>query len=275
MQQNGYRSSQKRSTGTEKIPLIMLLVLLACIIGSDWFFKLGLNWVDYTIIGIIFLSAFIGYVKGLISALFSLVGYVAAVVCAVLFSEQVALFIMKNTRITESITESLKNLYSGISIPAFNQSLDLSAFKNNSQIFEQIPELQKFLQENSMLGQLFENVNPLASASDAISNVLTSITDVLVFSVLKVISIIAVFIVVKLAVAIAGMLVNSLISQSNFLSTTNKTIGLALGTIIGCLVVFVICSYIVPFIGSMNIIKLPAEYQQSRVIGWLFQSSVY
>ena len=54
---------------------------------------------DYTIIGIIFLSAFIGYVKGLISALFSLVGYVAAVVCAVLFSEQVALFIMKNTRI--------------------------------------------------------------------------------------------------------------------------------------------------------------------------------
>ena len=275
MQQNGYGFSRKRNTGTEKVPLIMLLVLLACIIGSDWFFKLDLNWVDYTIIGIIFLSAFIGYVRGLIGALFSLVGYVAAVICAVLFSEHVALFIMKNTRITETITENLKELYSGISIPAFSQSLDLSAFKSNNQMLDQIPELQKFLQDNSMFGQMFENVNPLASASGAVSNILTSITDVLVFSVLKVISIIAVFFIVKLAVAIVGMLVNSLISQSNFLSTTNKTIGLALGAIIGCLVVFVICSYIVPFIGSMNIIKMPVEYQQSKVVGWLFQSSAF
>ncbi|HEY8500087.1 MAG TPA: CvpA family protein [Clostridia bacterium] len=272
MQQNEYGFSRRKRTGTEKIPLIMLLVLLICIIGSDWIFKLGLNWVDYTIIGIVFLSAFIGYVRGLIGALFSLVGYVAAVVCAVLFSEHVALFIMKNTRITESITESLKNLYSGISIPAFSQSLDLSAIKNNAQVLEQIPELQKFLQDNTMFGQMFQNVNPLASVSGAISNALTSITDVLVFSVLKVISIIAVFIVVRLVVAIVGMLVNSLISQSNFLSTTNKTIGLALGAIIGCVVVFVICSYIIPFIGSMNIIKMPAEFQQSKVIGWLFHS---
>jgi len=275
MQQNGYGFLRKRNTGTEKIPLIMLLVLLACIIGSDWFFKLGLNWVDYTIIGIIFLSAFIGYVKGLIGAVFSLAGYVAAVICAVLFSEQVALLVMKNTRITELVTDSLRNLYSGISIPAFSQSLDLSVFKSNNQMFEQVPELQKFMQENLMFGQLFEKVNPLASGSQAISNALSSITDVLVFSILKVISIIVIFFVVKLVIVIIGMLVNSLISQSNFLNTTNKTIGLALGAIIGCLVVFVICSYIVPFIGSMNIIIMPAEYQQSKVIGWLFQSSVY
>jgi len=253
----------------------MLLILLACIIGADWFFKLDLNWVDYTIIGIVFLSAFIGYVKGLISAVFSLVGYVAAVICAVLFSEPVALFIMKNTRITELIAEKLRDIYSGISVPVFSQSLDLSSIQNNSQMLEQIPELQKFLQDNSMFGQLFEKVNPLESASQAISGALTSITDILVFSILKVISVIAVFFVVKLAVVIVGMLVNSLISQSNFLSTTNKTIGLVLGAIIGCLVVFVICSYIVPFIGSMNIIKIPAEYQQSKVVGWLSQPPVF
>ncbi|NLG88070.1 MAG: CvpA family protein [Clostridiaceae bacterium] len=275
MQENGYRSSRRRHTGTDKIPLIMLLILLACIIGADWFFKLDLNWVDYTIIGIVFLSAFIGYVKGLISAVFSLVGYVAAVICAVLFSEPVALFIMKNTRITELIAEKLRDIYSGISVPVFSQSLDLSSIQNNSQMLEQIPELQKFLQDNSMFGQLFEKVNPLESASQAISGALTSITDILVFSILKVISVIAVFFVVKLAVVIVGMLVNSLISQSNFLSTTNKTIGLVLGAIIGCLVVFVICSYIVPFIGSMNIIKIPAEYQQSKVVGWLSQPPVF
>ncbi|NLM28346.1 MAG: CvpA family protein [Clostridiaceae bacterium] len=275
MQQNGYRSSRRRHTGTDKIPLIMLLILLACIIVADWIFKLGLNWVDYTLIGIIFLSAFIGYVRGLIGAVFSLVGYVAAVICAALFSEPVALFIMKNTKIAELINEKLKDIYSGISIPVFNQSLDLSSIQSNSQMLEQIPELQEFLQENSMLGQLFENVSPLESASQAISGALSSITDVLVFSIIKVISVIALFFVVKIAVSIVGMLVNSLISQSNFLSTTNKTIGLALGAIIGCLVVFVVCSYIVPFIGSMNIIKIPAEYQQSKVVGWLFQSSVF
>lgn len=275
MQRNGYGYSRKRHTRTDKIPLIMLLVLLGCIIGSDLLFKLGLNWVDYIIIGIVFLSAFIGYVRGLIGAVFSLVGYVAAVICSVLFSEHVALLIMKNTRITESITEKLRDMYSGISIPAFNQSLDLSSIQSNGQILEQFPELQKFLQENLMFGQLFENVNPLASGSQSISNALSSLMDVLVFSVLKVISIIAVFIIVKLVVSIIGMLVNSLISQSNFLSTTNKTIGLALGAIIGCLVVYVVFSFIMPFTGSMNIIKMPAEYQQSKVIGWLFQSSVF
>ena len=121
-----------------------------------------------------------------------------------------------------------------------------------------------------MFGQLFESVNPLASGAEAISNVITSITDLLVYSVLKVISIILVFFVVKMIVVIVGKLVNTLITQSNFLSTTNKTIGLALGTIIGCLIVFIAVSYIIPFIGSLSIIKMPDEYGQSQVLSWIF-----
>jgi len=270
MAQDDYGYAQRKRSGTDKIPLVLLLVFLAAIILIDYFFKLNLNWVDYTIIGVVFFCAFIGYVRGLIGAVFSLAGYLAAVVCAVFFSEPVALLIMEKTKIGESISKALEDAYSSISIPSFSQSVDFSGIQSNNQLLEKFPDLKSFFSENSMFGTLFNNVNPFESGAQAIGDAITSIADVLVFSVIKVISIIAVFFVVKLVISIIGRLINSMVSQNNFLSTTNKTIGLALGAIIGCLVVFVAVSYIVPFIGSMNIINIPREYEQSQVIGWIF-----
>lgn len=270
MAQDDYGYTQRKRSSTDKIPLIMLLVFLAAIILMDYLFKLNLNWVDYTIIGVVFFCAFVGYVRGLIGAVFSLAGYLAAVVCAVLFSEPVALLIMEKTKIGESISKALEDAYASISIPSFSQAVDFSGIQNNNQLLDKFPDLKSFFSENSMFGTLFNNVNPFESGAKAVGDAITSIADVLVFSVIKVISIIAVFFVVKLIISIIGRLINSMISQNNFLSTTNKTIGLALGAIIGCLIVFVAVSYIVPFIGSMNIINIPQEYEQSQVIGWIF-----
>lgn len=267
MSQDEY--GRHKRTSTDKIPLIMLLVFLAGIIILDMIFKLGLNWVDYAIIGVVFFCAFVGYVKGLVSAIFSLIGYVVAAVCSVLFSEPLAKLVMEKTQISKTVEDALTNVYSNI--PAFKQeSLELTNFTSSNQFLQDHPQLQEFLSNNMMFGQLFESVNPLKAGVDAISGAITSIADLLVFSILKVVSIIVVFFVVKLIVLIIGKLVNALISQSNFLSTTNKTIGLALGTIIGCVIVFVTVSYIIPFIGSMNIIHIPDEYGQSQVLSWIF-----
>ncbi|NLY18590.1 MAG: CvpA family protein [Clostridiaceae bacterium] len=265
-----YGNARKKQTRTDKIPLYMQLFLLAAILAANYIFKLGLNWVDFTIIGIIFFFAFIGYIKGLIGAVFSLAGYVIAVICAVLFAEPVALLVMEKTKIRETIAKALENAYSGFSIPAFSQSIDFSKFQNGNQLIESNAELQQFFKDNEIFHHLFDNVNPLQSGAQAISNVVTSITDMLVFAVLKVIAIIALFLIVKLIITIVTGIINNIISASNFLSTTNKTIGLVLGTIIGCFVVFVAISYIVPFVGSLNIIKIPEEYINSQVIRWAF-----
>ncbi len=270
MSQDDYGSNQRKRTSTDKIPLIMLLVFLAVIVILDYLLKFGLNWVDYTIIGVIFFCAFIGYIKGLVSAVFSLVGYIVAAVCAVLFSESVAKLIMEKTQISKAVEDALRNTYAGI--PVFNQDtlIDFSNITNNNQFLQDNSALKDFLDNNMMFGHLFESVNPLKSGAEAISSAISSIADLLVFSILKVIAIIVIFFVVKLIVLIVGKLVNTLISQSNFLNTTNKTIGLALGTIIGCVIVFVTVSYIIPFIGSMNIIQIPDEYGQSQVLSWIF-----
>lgn len=271
MLQNDYDyTHKKRHARTDKIPLFLLLSILAAIIILNYFLKFGLNWVDFTIIGIIFFCAFIGYIKGLIGAIFSLTGYIIAVIGAVFLSEPVALFVMEKTKIGETVAKALENAYSGFSIPAFSQSLDLSKIQSSNQLIENSNALQQFFKDNEIFRQLFENMNPLESGAKAISNVVTSITDVLVFSVLKVISTIIVFLIIKLIITIVARIVNNLISASNFLNTTNKTIGLLLGTIIGCFVVFVAISYIIPFVGSMNIIKIPDEYVKSQVIKWIF-----
>lgn len=269
MSQDEYGYHQRKRTSTDKIPLIMLGIFLGGIILLDFVMDFGLNWVDYTIIGVVFFCALVGYLKGLISAVFSLVGYIVATVCAILFSEPVAKLIMEKTQISKAVEEALHNAYSGI--PAFSQqTLDFSNFQSNYDFLNKYPQLQEFLKDNLAFGQLFDSVNPLASGADAISSAITSITDLLVFSILKVVAIIVVFFIVKLIVLIIGKLVNTLISQSNFLNTTNKTIGLALGTIIGCLIVFVTVSYIIPFIGSINIFQMPDEYGQSQVLSWIF-----
>jgi uncharacterized membrane protein required for colicin V production len=270
MAQSGYGGSQRKRTNIDRIPLIMLLILLGGIILMDKIMVLRLNWVDYTIIGIVFFCAFVGYVRGLISTVFSLVGYIVAVICAVLFSEPVAMLIMQKTQISRKVEEALVNAYS--SIPAFSQqTLDFS-IQNSNEIFESYPQLKEFLNDNLLFSQLFDSVNPLASGAQAISDAVANLSDLLVFSILKVISVIAIFLIVKIIVIIIGSLVNSLISQSSILSTTNKTIGLALGTIIGCFIVFITVSYIIPFIGSLNIIQMPDEYSKSRVINWIFSS---
>lgn len=273
MPRDGYGYYHRKNSSTDKIPLIMLLIFLVAIVLLDYFLKLGFNWVDYTIIGIVFFCAFVGYLKGLIGAVFSLAGYIAAVVCAVFFSEPLSLLIMEKTRIGETVVKALEDAYSNFTVPAFKQSVDFSVIENNNQLLENHPALKEFLQDNMMFGQLFESVKPLESGVESFGNAITSITDLLVFSILKVISIIIVFVIVKMIISIIGRLINSLISHSNFLNTTNKTIGLALGAVIGCLIVFVAVSYLIPFIGSMNIVNMPKEYGESKVLGYIFTTT--
>ena len=254
----------------DRVPLVLLLFVLVAVIVLNYFFSWGFNWVDYTIIGIIFLSAFVGYARGLIRAVFSLVGYIAAVICSVLFAEPVASFIMEKTRISDKIAEALEKVYSGFTVPAFNETVDFSVIEDSGELFEQFPALKEFLDENSVLGQLFNMVNPLGSGAGSLSNAVTSLADLLVFSVLKVISIILVFFAVKLVVVFAGGLINSVISQSSILSTTNKTIGMVLGVLIGCVIVYVAVSYVVPILGSLNIITIPREYNESVILERFF-----
>jgi len=256
----------------DRIPVIILIVVLAAVILMGYFFKWGFNWVDYTIIGVIFLSAFAGYVRGLVKAVFSLVGYIAAVICSALFSEPVAFFIMEKTQIRDKIAEALEKAYSGFTIPAFNDAVDFSVIENSNELFEQFPALKELLNDNLILGRLFDMANPLEAGAEALGGAVTSLADLLVFSVMKVISIIIVFFVIKLIVSIIGGLVNSLISQSSFLSTTNKTIGMVLGAVIGCVIVFVAVSYVIPFFGSLNIVTIPDEYGNSVILRYIFSS---
>ncbi|ANW98566.1 hypothetical protein CSTERTH_05700 [Thermoclostridium stercorarium subsp. thermolacticum DSM 2910] len=254
----------------DRIPIVILMIALAAVVFLNYILQWGLNWIDYTIIGVIFISAFVGYVRGLIKAVFSLAGYIAAVVCSALFSEPVALFIMEKTNIRETIVKTLEEAYSGFTVPAFRQSVDFSVIENSNQLFEKYPVLKEFLNDNTILGQLFDMANPLEAGANVLSDAVASLADLLVFSVLKVISIIIVFFLVKLIVSIIGGIINSLISHSGILSTTNKTVGMILGMVIGCVIVYVAMFYVIPFLGSLNIIAIPKEYGESVILGLIF-----
>ena len=84
------------------MPLIILLVLFTAIILMDYLLKWNLNWVDYTIIGVVFFSAFVGYLRGLIRAVFSLAGYIA-IICVQFYFQNHYLPLMEKTNIMYSV----------------------------------------------------------------------------------------------------------------------------------------------------------------------------
>lgn len=92
---------------------------------------------------------------------------------------------MEKTNIRETIVKTLEEAYSGFTVPAFRQSVDFSVIENSNQLFEKYPVLKEFLNDNTILGQLFDMANPLEAGANVLSDAVASLADLLVFQSLR------------------------------------------------------------------------------------------
>lgn len=262
---NSYGKPKPVAATINRLPAILLLVAVALFIAADVLLHFDFNWVDYAIVIIIALFGLKGYIKGFINTIFSLIGYLAGLIAAYIFSPKLALIVMQKTAIGQSIGNKLNEL-----IPSLSkiENVKISETQSLLAYSDKIPELQKAVSENQLLKQLFSVTSTAAETGSMYSETVVTVNDLIVYSIIKILAFVVLFIVIKLIVLLIGKLLTKVLNSSALLGTANRTGGMAIGFAEGILICYIVFVFVIPALGSINIIKMPENYTQSIVLSW-------
>lgn|GEM_PF-277139 len=261
----GYRRPRPANQTASKLPAVILLLAVVLFIAADLLFGFDFNWVDYVIVGIIALFGLKGYLRGLINTVFSLAGYLIGIICAYVFSSKLALLAMEKTGLGEAIGNRINKILPAISqLPAMSFGEGQSALE----FLEKNPQLNTAISESPFLKQLMAITNSAADTGTAYSDNVVTLNDMITFTIMKVLALVVIFIVVKLLVVLIGKILTSVLNISTIMGTANRTGGMALGLAAGFIVTYLVFAVVIPFIGSLDIIKFPEPFSESIVMKW-------
>lgn len=262
---NSYGRPKPVAAAINRLPVILLFLAVALFIAADVFLDMDFNWLDYAIVIVIALYGLKGYLKGLINTIFSLIGYLAGLIAAYIFSPKLALFVMQKTSIGRSMGNKLNE-----AIPVLSnvENMKVSEARSMLTLADKIPELQKAVSENQLLKQLLSVTGTAAEAGSMYQETVVTVNDLIVFSVLRVLTFVVLFFAVKLIILLIGKLLTGVLNSNAILGTANRTGGMAIGFIEGILICYLIFVFVIPALGSINIIKMPENYTKSMVLGW-------
>ncbi|NMA66721.1 MAG: CvpA family protein [Clostridiaceae bacterium] len=248
-----------------RMPAVLLLLAVISVVAIDLIFDIGINWVDYILIAIIALFGFKGYLKGLVNTVFSLGGYILALIAAAIFSPKLSLYIMNNTTIGSNISEKINEV-----VPALSSinTIKISGSQSLADIFNENPLVKNAVSENPVLEQLLSFTSKASDTSAMYAETVTSVNDFIVYSLLRIMALIVIFIAVKLIVVIIGKLLTSVLNSSAILGTANRTAGMAVGFTVGILVCYMVFILLIPVLGALNIVKVPEAYPESFIINF-------
>lgn len=261
----GYRRQRPAARAVNKAPAVLLFVAVGLFIAADLSFSFDFNWVDYAVVILIALFGLKGFSRGLANTVFSLLGYIISIVCATVFSPKVALLSMQKTGLGKSIGERIDRL-----LPAVSQLPAISIQKSESslQLLEKSPELDTAISGKPFMRQLMMITNSAADTGTMYEDTVVTMNDVLTFTILKVLSVIAIFVVAKLLLVLIGKILTSILNYSTVMGTANRTGGMLLGMGAGIIVTYLIFAMVIPCIGSLSIVNIPDPFSNSVVLGW-------
>lgn len=186
--------------------------------------------VDIVISAIILISLLIGYKKGFILTLFSMGSFIVAAVLTKLYHRDAAQWIVSNTSLVEVIKNTLlKN------IPYTDQNIikdGLYSSDSSTKLFNWVNE---YLSKETMQFNAME-------AMDIVKEEMVNKTTHLIITI---ISIITLFIVIRILITLIGHLINSIFSLPG-LDAINKMAGLVLGGLRGILIAALLLILMLP-----------------------------
>ncbi len=262
---NSYSKPKPAAATINRFPVFLLFLAVALFIAADLLLNFDFNWVDYAIVIIIALFGLKGYIKGLINTIFSLIGYLASLIAAYIFSPKLALIVMQKTTIGTSIGDKLNNLIPSLSTI---ENVKVSEAQSLLEFAQKIPELQNAVSGNSLLKQLLSVTSTAAETGSMYSETVVTVNDLIVYTILKILAFLVLLIAIKLIIVLIGKLLTKVLSSSAILGTANRTGGMAIGLAEGILICYVVFVFVIPALGSINILKVPENYTQSIVLTW-------
>ena len=230
-----------------------------------------MNWIDFVVIGLIAVFAVVGLFKGFIMSIYKLVAFVVCIFASIKFSPVLAEIISK-TSIYDWIKNTIVRNLPLIGKEAFASSETVSGASGAEALLGTLP-LPGFFRK-SLLGKL-----PSASELINTEGIVNAIGDELTKMVVSVLSLIVLYIVLRVILAFMGLLLKG-ISELPVFKQVNKLGGLILGALQGFLTIYILCAVLMlfnanprfePIFNDLGTSLFAREfYENNFIINWLF-----
>lgn len=194
--------------------------------------------IDLIVIGIIFLSTFLGYKKGLIGVAFKIASFIIAIIITLILFKPISNFIINNTEFAQTIENTIV------------QKLSTAEIENG-----------QIKQENSNLPEVivnYINVGLQNTVNEAKDSIVKIVARNLAETIIDIIVIIGLFIITRLLLLFAKAILEA-ISEIPIIKQFNKAGGILYGILRGLLLIYLtlaIISLILPMLDKTAILNI-------------------
>lgn len=193
--------------------------------------------IDLILIGLIALSTFLGYKKGLIGVAFKILSFIIAIVITLILYRPIANYIVNNTSIAKTIENAITEKLSSTQI-------------EEGKINEQSTDLPNII-VNYINGEITNTVNKTKDA------VVQTVSKELTISAINLIVMVVLFVITRLLLLLAKTLLEA-VSELPIIKQFNEAGGIIYGIARGILLIYVILaliSLVLPMIGKNEILN--------------------
>ena len=224
-----------------------------------------MNWSDYVVITLIGLFALFGLMKGFLMSVYKIVSFFACIYASVRFYPLLA-GVLEKTSVYGLIKESImKNLLLRGQEVSASSTAATSGTAGAQAIMSQL-HLPDFF-KTTMLEKL-----PSASELIDINGIMNAIGDELTVMIIGVISLIVLYVILRVILAIVGLILKG-ISKLPLFKQVDKAGGLILGAIQGFLAIYVLCALLVLFNSNPQFSAVFDNLQSSLFAGWFYENN--
>ena len=210
--------------------------------------------IDLIILGIIVLSVFLGYKKGLIGVAFKVLSFIIAIIITLLLFKPISNVIINNTQIDESIQNTIEEKLIG----------------------EKIEENGEIRQETTSVPNIIvDYINSLAK--DSINNskqtIIKAVSRDLTINIINILVMISLFIISRILLIFAKVLLEA-VSELPLVKQFNEIGGIIYGLVSGIFIIYLICaliSFILPMLGQTGIINI---IKNSIIGGFVYNNNI-
>ncbi|MBK5251410.1 MAG: CvpA family protein [Peptostreptococcaceae bacterium] len=224
-----------------------------------------MNTADIFIFAVIAFMALLGFYKGLIRMLFGLLGFVIAAVAAKMYYPQVSVYISENTGIFEKIRSGVFNRLEEYAAanPGMLQGGGLTG--ESPSVGMGFP---KTIEEMILNSEVIKD-----HAGEAIVDVVSRFAEAFARLAVDALSILLIFIVVKIAVALIAWILDKLFSLP-VVRTFKNAGGLLIGLVEGLLVIYLLAILMIPVASAFPESYIVTQMQSSKFAVLFFENNL-
>lgn len=224
-----------------------------------------MNWSDYIVIALIIVFAIIGLNKGFVMSVFKIVSFFICIYASIKFYPALAR-ILEKTPIYGGIKDSIvKNLLLWGQETSASSIATVSGTAGAEAMIGPLP-LPDFFKK-TMIEKL-----PSPSQLIDVQGIVNAIGDELTKMIIAVISLIALYVVLRVVLSFAGIILKS-VSKLPLFKQVDKLGGLMLGAIQGFLAIYVVCALLVLFNSNPQFSMIFNTLDSSLFAGWFYENN--